>query len=131
MHIGDKNSLKIYNFFSLNNILKFLNNNYDYLWTNDQDLEKDTFTKFARVSRFWSEWCTCKQLEPVLEEIASENLESLKVYKINIDENPMTPQKFGVRGIPTLMFFKEGKLVDSKVGSLPKSALENWIKSNL
>ncbi len=101
--------------------------------TNDQDFEKDISSQNLPVLvDFGAEWCgPCKQLEPVLEEIASENLESLKVYKINIDENPMTPQKFGVRGIPTLMFFKEGKLVDSKVGSLPKSALENWIKSNL
>ena len=101
--------------------------------TNDQDFEKDISSQNLPVLvDFGAEWCgPCKQLEPVLEEIASENLESLKVYKINIDENPMTPQKFGVRGIPTLMFFKEGKLVDSKVGSLPKSALENWIRSNL
>ena len=101
--------------------------------TNDQDFEKDISSQNLPVLvDFGAEWCgPCKQLEPVLEEIASENLESLKVYKINIDENPMTPQKFGVRGIPTLMFFKEGKLVDTKVGSLPKSALENWIKSNL
>ena len=101
--------------------------------TNDQDFEKDISSQNLPVLvDFGAEWCgPCKQLEPVLEEIASENLESLKVYKINIDENPMTPQKFGVRGIPTLMFFKEGKLVDSKVGSLPKSARENWIKSNL
>ena len=101
--------------------------------TNDQDFEKDISSQNLPVLvDFGAEWCgPCKQLEPLLEEIASENLESLKVYKINIDENPMTPQKFGVRGIPTLMFFKEGKLIDSKVGSLPKSALENWIKSNL
>ncbi len=101
--------------------------------TNDQDFEKDISSQNLPVLvDFGAEWCgPCKQLEPILEEIASANLESLKVYKINIDENPMTPQKFGVRGIPTLMFFKEGKLVDSKVGSLPKSALENWIKSNL
>ena len=101
--------------------------------TNDQDFEKDISSQNLPVLvDFGAEWCgPCKQLEPILEEIASENLESLKVYKINIDENPMTPQKFGVRGIPTLMFFKEGKLVDTKVGSLPKSALENWIKSNL
>ena len=55
----------------------------------------------------------------------------IKILKINIDENPQTPQKFGVRGIPTLMFFKEGKLVESKVGSLPKIALDAWIQANL
>ena len=58
-------------------------------------------------------------------------IDKLKVFKMNIDENPMTPQKFGVRGIPTIMLFKEGQLIDTKVGSLPKSALETWIKSNL
>ena len=101
--------------------------------TNDQDFEKDISSQNLPVLvDFGAEWCgPCKQLEPVLEEIASENLESLKVYKINIDENPMTPQKFGIRGIPTIMLFDKGKLVDTKVGSIPKSALETWIKSNL
>ena len=81
---------------------------------------------------FWAEWCgPCKQIGPILEEIAIEHESKIKVLKINIDENPQTPQKFGVRGIPTLMFFKEGKLVESKVGSLPKTALEVWIKANL
>ena len=81
---------------------------------------------------FWAEWCgPCKQLDPILEEIAIENQDKVKIFKMNIDENPMTPQKFGVRGIPTIMLFNKGELVDTKVGSLPKSALEAWIKSNL
>ena len=84
------------------------------------------------VVDFGADWCgPCKQLDPILEEIANENINSLKVFKINIDENPMTPQKFGVRGIPTLMLFKDGNLLDTKVGSLTKSALEAWIKSSL
>ena len=84
------------------------------------------------VVDFWAEWCgPCKQIGPILEEIAVEHESKIKVLKINIDENPQTPQKFGVRGIPTLMFFKEGKLVESKVGSLPKTALEAWIQANL
>ena len=101
--------------------------------TNDQNFDQDIASQNVPVLvDFGADWCgPCKQLDPILEQIASENIDKLKVFKINIDENPMTPQKFGVRGIPTLMFFKEGKLVDSKVGSLPKSALENWIKSNL
>ena len=73
----------------------------------------------------------CKQLDPILEEIAEENKDKLKIFKINIDENPMTPQKFGVRGIPTIMLFNDGKLIDTKVGSLQKSSLEIWIKYNL
>ena len=84
------------------------------------------------VVDFWAEWCgPCKQIGPILEEIAKEQESKIKVIKINIDENPQTPQKYGVRGIPTLMLFKEGKLLDTKVGSLPKSALETWLQPNL
>ena len=81
---------------------------------------------------FWAEWCgPCKQIGPILEEISEEKKELLKILKLNIDENPETPQKYGVRGIPTLMIFKEGKLIDTKVGSLPKSSLLDWINNNL
>ena len=101
--------------------------------TDDQNFDKDISSqKVPVVVDFGADWCgPCKQLDPILEEIAEENIDKLMVFKINIDENPMIPQKFGVRGIPTIMLFKEGKLIDTKVGSLPKSALENWIKSNL
>ena len=103
------------------------------LKTNDESFESDISTQSVPVVvDFGAEWCgPCKQLDPILEDIASENIDRLKVFKLNIDENPMTPQKFGVRGIPTIMLFKEGKLIDTKVGSLPKSALEAWIKANL
>ncbi len=101
--------------------------------TNDQNFEKDISSQDVPVVvDFGAEWCgPCKQLDPILEEIAKENINKLKIFKINIDENPVTPQKFGVRGIPTIMLFNDGKLVDSKVGSLPKSTLEAWIKSTL
>ena len=101
--------------------------------TNDESFENDISAQSVPVVvDFGAEWCgPCKQLDPILEDIASENIDRLKVFKLNIDENPMTPQKFGVRGIPTIMLFKEGKLIDTKVGSLPKSALEAWIKANL
>ena len=101
--------------------------------TNDQSFEKDINNQNVPVLvDFGAEWCgPCKQLDPILEEIALENVDKLKILKLNIDENPVTPQKFGVRGIPTIMLFNEGKLIDTKVGSLPKSALVNWIKSNL
>ena len=101
--------------------------------TNDENFENDISKQTVPVVvDFGAEWCgPCKQLDPILEEIANENIDTLKIFKINIDENPMTPQKFGVRGIPTLMLFKDGNLVDTKVGSLPKSALETWIKSSL
>ena len=101
--------------------------------TNDQKFEEDISTQTVPVVvDFGAEWCgPCKQLDPILEEIAAENKDKLKIFKLNIDENPMTPQKFGIRGIPTIMLFDKGKLVDTKVGSIPKSALETWIKSNL
>tara|TARA_B100000212_G_C26946033_1_gene352243 strand:- start:131 stop:451 length:321 start_codon:yes stop_codon:yes gene_type:complete len=101
--------------------------------TNDADFDQDINSqKVPVVVDFGADWCgPCKQLDPILEEIAEENTDKFKVFKINIDENPMVPQKFGVRGIPTIMLFKDGKLIDTKVGSLPKTALENWIESNL
>ena len=81
---------------------------------------------------FWAEWCgPCKQIGPILEEIGEAKKNKLKIFKLNVDENPQTPQKFGVRGIPTLMLFKDGKLIDTKVGSLPKNMLESWIDPNL
>ena len=81
---------------------------------------------------FWAEWCgPCKQIGPILEEISEAKPDKLNIFKLNVDENPQTPQKFGVRGIPTLMLFKDGKLLDTKVGSLPKNMLESWIDPNL
>jgi thioredoxin 1 len=81
---------------------------------------------------FWAPWCgPCKQLSPLVEELSKDMGEKITVYKCNIDENPETPSKFGVRGIPTLMIFNKGKLVDTKVGSLPKSALYEWVRSNI
>ena len=81
---------------------------------------------------FGAEWCgPCKQLDPILEQIAQENTDKLKVFKINIDENPLTPQKFGVRGIPTMLLFKDGELASTKVGATTKSNIQDWIKENL
>jgi thioredoxin 1 len=79
---------------------------------------------------FWAEWCgPCRQLSPVLDEISKEREGKITVVKVNIDKNPATPQKFGVRGIPTLIIFKDGKAASTKVGSLPKSKLLEWVDS--
>ncbi|MBI1364417.1 MAG: thioredoxin TrxA [Alphaproteobacteria bacterium] len=81
---------------------------------------------------FWAEWCgPCRQIAPALEEIAAQFDGKLTVAKINIDENPETPGRYGVRGIPTLMLFRNGELAATKVGAAPKSALEAWVKSEL
>ena len=101
--------------------------------TNDASFEKDVLTSnIPTLVDFWAEWCgPCKQIGPILEEISEEKINMLKIVKMNIDENPNIPQKYGVRGIPTLMFFINGSLIDTKVGSLPKSSLNEWIDSLL
>ena len=97
--------------------------------TFDQDISS---SNSPIIVDFWAEWCgPCKQIGPILEEISEEKKDKLQILKLNIDENPTIPQKYGVRGIPTLMLFKGGNLVDTKVGSLPKSALTEWIDSHL
>ena len=99
--------------------------------TSDSTFEDDISSSNLILVDFWAEWCgPCKQISPILEEIANEK-DILNILKLNIDENPVTPQKYNVRGIPTLMLFKEGKLVDTKIGSLPKSSLVDWINSHL
>lgn len=81
---------------------------------------------------YWADWCgPCKMIAPVLDEISADYAGRLKVAKLNIDENPATPPKFGIRGIPTLMLFKDGHVEATKVGAMSKSQLTAFIDSNL
>jgi thioredoxin 1 len=81
---------------------------------------------------FWAEWCgPCKMIAPILDEIATEYKDKVRVAKINIDENPQTPPKFGIRGIPTLILFKNGTVEAQKVGAVSKSQLAAFLESNL
>jgi thioredoxin 1 len=81
---------------------------------------------------YWADWCgPCKMIAPVLDEIATEYSGKIKVAKLNIDENPNTPPRYGIRGIPTLMLFREGEVEATKVGAVSKSQLTAFIDSNL
>jgi thioredoxin 1 len=81
---------------------------------------------------YWAEWCgPCKMIAPVLEEIAAEYAGKLKIAKLNIDDNPDTPPRYGIRGIPTLMLFKGGNVEATKVGAVSKSQLSAFIDSNV
>jgi len=101
-------------------------------------LTDDTFeTEVIKSSNpvlvdYWAEWCgPCKMIAPILEEIASEYNGKVRIAKLNIDENPQTPPKYGIRGIPTLMLFKDGNVEATKVGALSKSQLAAFLDSNI
>ena len=81
---------------------------------------------------YWAEWCgPCKMIAPVLEEVASEYSDKIRVAKLNIDDNPATPPKYGIRGIPTLMLFKKGEVEATKVGAVSKAQLTAFLDENI
>jgi len=99
----------------------------------DQSFQTDVLdSKTPVVVDFWAEWCgPCRMIAPSLEELSNEYDGKLTVAKINIDENPQTPTKYGVRGIPTLMIFQDGQVAATKVGALPKSKIKEWIDASI
>ncbi len=101
--------------------------------TSDSNFETDVINSDKPVLLdFWAEWCgPCKMIAPLLDEAAEAYSDKLSIVKMNIDENPNTPQKFGIRSIPTLMLFKDGNVHAQKLGAMSKSQLDEFLESNL
>ena len=101
--------------------------------TSDQAFEADVLNADAPVLvDYWAEWCgPCKMIAPILDEIANDYDGKVKVVKLNIDENPQTPPRYGIRGIPTLMIFKGGNVEATKVGAVTKSQLAAFLDTNI
>ena len=99
----------------------------------DENFEKEVLKAGKpTLVDFWAEWCNpCKQIAPILEEISNEMKDTVIIAKHNIDQHPNQPTKYGVRGIPTMLLFKEGELKATKVGATTKSNIVSWIKENI
>ena len=100
---------------------------------NDDEFESSVLNSDTPVLvDFWAEWCgPCKMIAPALQEISDELGDRLTVAKMNVDDNPQTPVKYGVRGIPMLMLFKNGQVAGTRVGAMPKAQLSQWVESLL
>ena len=100
---------------------------------NDENFDSEVLKSSKPiVVDFWAEWCgPCKMIGPILEEISDEMTNEVKIVKHNIDEEPNTPTKYGIRGIPTMLLFKAGELKATKVGATTKSNIVSWIKENI
>ena len=98
----------------------------------DESFESDVLKAGKPVLvDFWAEWCgPCKQIAPALDQIAEELADQVTVAKLNIEESPNTPTRYGVRGIPTMMLFKDGQMTSMKVGAMPKAKLLEWLGEN-
>ena len=103
------------------------------LHTSDEGFDADVLQSEKPVLvDYWAEWCgPCKMIAPILEEVASEYGEKIKVCKMNIDENQETPPRYGIRGIPTLILFKNGEVEATKVGALSKTQLQSFLDDNI
>ena len=102
------------------------------VYVTDDSFEQEVLnSEIPVLVDYWAEWCgPCKMIAPILEEIVGDYTDKVKIAKLNIDDNPNTPPKFGIRGIPTLMLFKNGEVEATKVGALSKSQLTAFIESN-
>jgi len=99
----------------------------------DDTFDKDVLKNDKSVLvDFYADWCgPCKMVAPILEEISNEMKDKLVIAKHNIDDNPNVPTRYGVRGIPTMLLFKDGKLIDTKVGAIPKKNIKEWLDSKI